>query len=66
MPEIAGTAVKHLIGKAVRVALADGTALAAHLLSFDGRSLWLVQAGEDRFVALGEVRSVSAETVVPA
>lgn len=58
MAEIPGNAVKSLVGKPVRLALADGTAVVAHLLSFDGRSLWLVDEGEDRFVALGDVLSL--------
>ena len=63
MPEITGTAVKKLVGKVVRLALVDGSAVAAHLLSFDGRSLWLVDGGEDRFVALREIRSLMPEGV---
>jgi hypothetical protein len=67
MAEIPRTAVKQLVGKVVRLALADGSAIAADLLSFDGRSLWLVVAGEDRFVALREIRSMMAEgAAVPA
>ena len=63
MATVPGPAVKQLVGKLVRLALVDGSAVAAHLLSFDGRSLWLVDGGEDRFVPLHDVRSVMPEGV---
>lgn len=66
MAEIPGTAVKQLVGKAVRLALTDGSTLAAHLLSFDGRSLWLVDQGEDRFIVLADVRALMVDAAVSA
>jgi hypothetical protein len=64
--DVPGTMIKQCVGKAVRLMLADGSALAAHLLSFDGRSLWLIAGGEDRFVALRDVQSVVETAGQPA
>jgi hypothetical protein len=55
MAEVPGTFVRQYVGKWVRITLLDGPAFEAELLSFDGRSLWLVAEGEDRFVPLSDV-----------
>lgn len=66
MAELPGSFVKQFLGKPVRVALATGSALDGQLVSFDGRSLWLVTDGEDRFVPLGQVHGVDLLPVVVA
>lgn len=58
MAELPGTFVRQFLGKPVRVVLAGGLMLDGHLVSFDGRSLWLVTDGEDRFVPLTQVDGV--------
>ena len=58
MAEIAG--IRQFLGKSVHLALAGGPTLDGHLLSCDGRSLWLVTDGEDRFVPLADVDVVTA------
>ena len=46
---------KRLIGQSVRVACLNGTTTSGHLVSFDGRSLWLADGEDDRFVPLATV-----------
>jgi hypothetical protein len=60
MAVLSGTLVKQFVGKPIRIAFVDGQILDAHLLSFQGASLWLVRGDEDRFVALSEVVAVTA------
>ena len=55
MAEFPGVEVRQYVGKRVRVGLADGNAFEGQLLSFDGRTLWLVSSGEDTFVPVSEV-----------
>lgn len=55
MADFPGTTVRQFVGKSVRLALSGGRVLDGHLVSFDGRSLWLVTDGEDRFVPLSQV-----------
>jgi hypothetical protein len=55
MAAVPGTLVRQYVGKRIRITLLDGRAFDAELLSFDGRSLWLVAEGEDRFVLLSDV-----------
>jgi hypothetical protein len=55
MAELAGRNVRQFVGKPVRVALSGGRVVDGYLVSFDGRSLWMVTDGEDRFVPLGQV-----------
>jgi hypothetical protein len=67
MAEVPGTFVRQYVGKRIRITLLDGPAFDAELLSFDGRSLWLVADGEDRFVPLSDVAALrlSAVTMGP-
>jgi hypothetical protein len=67
MAEVPGTFVRQYVGKRIRITLLDGPAFDAELLSFDGRSLWLVAEGEDRFVPLSDVAALrlSAVTMGP-
>ena len=46
---------RRLIGQTVRVACLNGTTTDGHLVSFDGRTLWLTDGDDDRFVALTQV-----------
>jgi hypothetical protein len=55
MAELAGSNVRQFVGKPVRVALSGGRVVDGYLVSFDGRSLWMVADGEDRFVPLAQV-----------
>jgi hypothetical protein len=55
MAELATSNVRQCVGKPVRVGLSGGRIVDGYLVSFDGRSLWLVTDGEDRFVPLGQV-----------
>ncbi|MGH8992027.1 MAG: LSm family protein [Acidimicrobiia bacterium] len=55
MAELAGTNVRQFVGKPVRVGLNGGRVVDGHLLSFDGRSLWMVTDGEDCFVPVTQV-----------
>ncbi|HEY3238369.1 MAG TPA: hypothetical protein VGL92_02305 [Acidimicrobiia bacterium] len=59
MAELAGSNVRQFVGKPVRVALSGGRLVDGYLVSFDGRSLWLVSDGEDRFVPLNQVDLIS-------
>jgi hypothetical protein len=63
MAEVPGTFVRQYVGKRVRITLLDGRVFDAELLSFDGRSLWLVADGEDRFVPLSDVAALRAAAV---
>jgi hypothetical protein len=65
MAVLSGTLVKQYVGKPIRIAFVDGQILDAHLLSFQGASLWLVRGDEDRFVALSDVAAVSALASMP-
>lgn len=66
MAAFPGSFVRQFLGKPVRVVLAGGLVLDGHLVSFDGRSLWLVTDGEDRFVPLTQVDGVvTPPTAVP-
>jgi hypothetical protein len=60
MAVLPGTQVRQLVGKPIRIAFVDGQVLDAHLVSFQGASLWLVRGDEDRFVALTEVAAMTA------
>jgi len=55
MAELAGSNVRQFVGKPVRVGLSGGRIVDGYLVSFDGRSLWMVTDGEDRFVPLSQV-----------
>ena len=55
MAEFPGVEVRQCVGKLVRVGLTDGRVFDGHLVSFDGRTLWLVSGVEDSFVPLSEV-----------
>lgn len=55
MAELAGNNVRQFVGKPVRVGLSGGRVVDGYLVSFDGRSLWMVTDGEDRFVPLAQV-----------
>lgn len=59
MAEFPHSDIRQFVGKGVRVALAGGRVVDGHLLSFDGRSLWLVTNGEDHFVPLSQVDLVT-------
>jgi hypothetical protein len=59
MAVLPGTLVKQFVGKPIRIAFVNGQVLDAHLLSFQGASLWLVRGDEDRFVALAEVAALT-------
>ncbi len=65
MAEVSGTFVRQYVGKWVRITLLDGPAFDAELLSFDGRSLWLVAEEEDRFVLLSDVAVLRLATKRP-
>jgi hypothetical protein len=65
MAELAGSNVRQFVGKRVRVALSGGRVLDGYLVSFDGRSLWMVSDGEDRFVPLAQVDLISPQAAVP-
>lgn len=53
------TVIRQYVGKPIRLFLSGGPTLEGYLLSFDGRSLWVVVDGEDRFVPLTQVESVA-------
>ena len=55
MADLAWAFVRQFLGHAVHIVLVGGPALDGQLVSFDGRSLWVVTDGEDRFVRLAEV-----------
>ena len=55
MAELAGNSIRQFVGKPVHVALSGSRVVDGYLVSFDGRSLWLVTDGEDRFVPLDQV-----------
>jgi hypothetical protein len=61
MAELAGSNVRQFVGKPVRVALSGGRVVDGYLVSFDGRSLWMVADGEDRFVPLNQVDLISPQ-----
>lgn len=63
MNQVPVTLVKQMVGKPVHLVLADGAALVGHLLSCDGRSLWLVAGGEDLFIPVGAVAGILADPV---
>jgi hypothetical protein len=65
MAVLSGTLVRQFVGKPIRIAFVDGQTLDAHLLSFQGASLWLVRGDEDRFVALSDVVAVTALAATP-
>ena len=46
---------KRLIGQSVQVACLNGSTTAGHLVSFDGRSLWLTHEDTDTFVPITHV-----------
>lgn len=62
MAELAGSNVRQFVGKPVRVGLSGGRVVDGYLVSFDGRSLWLVADGEDRFVPLDQVDLITQRT----
>jgi hypothetical protein len=63
MSPVPGTLVKQLVGKVVHIALADGMVVVGQLVSFDGRSLWMVAGGEDVFIPLHTVFAALADPV---
>ena len=66
MAELAGSSVRQFVGKRVRVALSGNRVVDGHLVSFDGRSLWMVSDGEDRFLPLAQVDLITLRaTAVP-
>ena len=66
MAELAGSNVRQFVGKPVRVGLSGGRVVDGYLVSFDGRSLWMVTDGEDRFVPLAQVDLITpTATPVP-
>lgn len=62
MAEFPGSNIRQFVGKPVRVAVTGGRRVDGYLLSFDGRSLWIVADGEDRFVPLNQVDLVTVVT----
>ena len=46
---------RRLTGKQVRVACANGSSFSGRLIGVTGRSIWLVDHGEDHFVDVTEV-----------
>ncbi len=62
MAELTGSNVRQFVGKPVRVALSGGRVVDGYLVSFDGRSLWMVADGEDRFVPLDQVDLITVRT----
>ena len=62
MADLAGSSVRQFVGKPVRVALSGNRVVNGYLVSFDGRSLWMVADGEDRFVPLAEVDLITDQT----
>ena len=60
MAEFPRSDIRQFLGKSVRVALTGGRIVDGHLLSCDGRSLWLVTDGEDRFVPLSQVDLITS------
>lgn len=59
MTQVPGHFVKQFVGQSVSVALCDGRSVDGHLVSFDGRSLWLYTgADEDLFVPVAAVSGV--------
>lgn len=62
MAELAGSSVRQFVGKPVRVVLSGDRVVDGYLVSFDGRSLWMVADGEDRFVPLAEVDLITDQT----
>ena len=65
MAELSGAFVRQFVGAAVHIALGGEPALEGQLLSFDGRSLWVVTDGEDRFVPLAEVSAIVRSATAP-
>ncbi len=65
MAELAGSSVRQFVGKPVRVALSGNRVVDGYLVSFDGRSLWMVADGEDRFVRLDQVDLITEAAAVP-
>jgi hypothetical protein len=61
MAELAGSNVRQFVGKPIRVALSGGRVVDGYLVSFDGRSLWMVTDGEDRFVPLTQVDLITPQ-----
>ena len=59
MAELSSINVRQFVGKPVHVALSGDRVVDGYLVSFDGRSLWIVTDGEDRFVPLGQVELVT-------
>lgn len=55
MIEVQRRYARRLTGHLVRVGCVNGTTLEGRLIGFNGRSLWLVAGGEDRFVDLADV-----------
>ena len=62
MAELTSSGVRQLVGKPVRVALSGSRVVDGYLVSFDGRSLWLVADGEDRFVPLSQVELITVRS----
>jgi ribosome maturation factor RimP len=65
MAELAGSNVRQFVGKPIRVVLSGGRVVDGYLVSFDGRSLWMVMDGEDRFVRLDQVDLITEAAAVP-
>lgn len=63
MAEFPHSDIRQFLGKSVRVALTGGRIVDGQLLSFDGRSLWLVTDGEDRFVPVTQVDLITSWSV---
>lgn len=55
MIEVQRTYARRLTGKRVRVACVNGSSYSGRLIGFNGRSLWLVAEGEDRFVEVADI-----------
>ena len=66
MSQVPGNLVKTIVGKAAHLVLVDGAVVVGHLVSFDGRSLWMLVGGEDSFIPLGSVAGIVADPVQPA
>ncbi|MGH9042485.1 MAG: hypothetical protein ACRDZ3_19890 [Acidimicrobiia bacterium] len=62
MAELSGSSVRQFVGKPIHVALSGDRVVDGYLVSFDGRSLWIVIDGEDRFVPLGQVEDLMLRT----
>lgn len=55
--------IKGVVGKAAHLLLTDGAVVVGELVSFDGRSLWMLIGGEDAFIPLAAVAGIVPDPV---